>query len=329
MAILNIVTNKPGNIGVVPRRIEVLSTDDRDTIIEAGYLSNSTFNQVNVIYPTDIVDMTYSYNSATGTGTYEEFTVTFSGGVITLTSAVDPDIVLLPVVSGDFSVFNGTTGQMKDAGYSPTNAAKTKVIMANGATVANHIMVSTDTAGTSGNVGAGATAINDGSIQAGTPSIGGSLISFSVTAANGAFVFKAADSVLNTTTTITHADMGQTTTFTIPDPGNINASLLTAAGSTLVSGNLIKASGTTGKVTDVGARIIANTTGTYAGGGTSNTFAATGLTSAAKGSAVIRASTNSVAITKALPGTDTLAITFSADPGANTTVDYIYSTAAI
>lgn len=69
--------------------------------------------------------------------------------------------------------------------------------------------------------------------------------------------------------------------------------------------------------------IIANTTAAYAGGGTSNAYAATGLTVASKVSAVIRASTNAVAIAKALPGTDTLTVTFTADPGANTTVDYI------
>lgn len=68
---------------------------------------------------------------------------------------------------------------------------------------------------------------------------------------------------------------------------------------------------------------IAGTTAAYAGGGTSNAFAATGLTVNSKVSAVIRASTNDVAIAKALPGTDTLTVTFTADPGAATTVDYI------
>lgn len=76
------------------------------------------------------------------------------------------------------------------------------------------------------------------------------------------------------------------------------------------------------------ASIIANTTAAYAGGGTSNAYTATGLTVNSKVSAVIRASTNAVSICKALPGTNTLTVTFSADPGANTTVDYIALTAA-
>lgn len=96
----------------------------------------------------------------------------------------------------------------------------------------------------------------------------------------------------------------------------------------VVANNLVKFSATTGTISDAGARIISNTTAAYAGGGTSNAFTATGLTSASVGSAVIRASTNAVSIAKALPGTNTLTITFSADPGSGTTVDYIYSTAA-
>lgn len=72
------------------------------------------------------------------------------------------------------------------------------------------------------------------------------------------------------------------------------------------------------------SRIISGTTGTYAGGGTSNAFTVTGLVAASTGAAVIRTSTNAVAIAKAVPSTNTLTITFSADPGAGTTVDYIY-----
>lgn len=113
------------------------------------------------------------------------------------------------------------------------------------------------------------------------------------------------------------------TTLDIPASGK-----LAVAAAALVNNNLVKADGVAGAVKDAGCRIISGTTPTYGGGGTSNTFTVTGLTSAAKGTAVIRTSTNSVSITKALPGTDSLAITFSADPGAGTTVDYIYTTAA-
>lgn len=64
------------------------------------------------------------------------------------------------------------------------------------------------------------------------------------------------------------------------------------------------------------------TTTAYGGGGTSNAFTATGLAATDIVVATILASTNSVAITKAVPTTNTLTITFSADPGAGTTVQW-------
>lgn len=65
------------------------------------------------------------------------------------------------------------------------------------------------------------------------------------------------------------------------------------------------------------------TTATYAGGGTSHAFVATGLTASSIVTANILTSTNSVSITKVVPSANTLTITFSADPGTGTTVNYI------
>ncbi|WP_231861886.1 hypothetical protein [Legionella hackeliae] len=157
------------------------------------------------------------------------FEVVVSGDQVSLQAAIDAGSVTLPVVDGNFANFDGTTGKIKDDCFLPSNAAKTRVVMAGAATVVN---------------------------------------------------------------------------------------------------NLSQFADTTGTVKDAGYRIIANTTAAYAGGGTNNVFVATGLSAGAVGSPVIRTSTNSVSITKALPGTNTLDITFSADPGAGTTVDYIYTTAA-
>lgn len=64
------------------------------------------------------------------------------------------------------------------------------------------------------------------------------------------------------------------------------------------------------------------TTAAYAGGGTSNAYTATGLVATDVVVATILASTNSVSITKAVPSANTLTVTFSADPGADTTVQW-------
>lgn len=120
------------------------------------------------------------------------------------------------------------------------------------------------------------------------------------------------------TPTITSAG---TQFFSYVNPGSVSTT------GTLVNGDLATYSGTTGTLTDPGYRIIANTTATFAGGGTTNAFVATGLTANSKGSCVIRQSTNAVEIAKAFPTANTLSVTFSADPGTGTTVDYIYTTA--
>lgn len=64
------------------------------------------------------------------------------------------------------------------------------------------------------------------------------------------------------------------------------------------------------------------TTAAYGGGGTSNAYTATGLAATDIVVASILASTNAVSICKVVPTTNTLTITFSADPGAGTTVQW-------
>ncbi len=191
-------------------------------------------------------------------------------------------------------------------------------------TIADHIATYADV---DGNLAENATtAINGGNLQAGLSGTAGYLASFPTTALKGSLRVTGVANTGDTVTTISNVAMGQASVISIPDPATATANFAVAP-AVLVNNNLVKASGTGGLVADAGARIVSNTTAAYAGGGTSNAFTANGLTVASKGSAVIRASTNSVSITKALPGTNTLTITFSADPGADTTVDYIYTTA--
>jgi hypothetical protein len=191
-------------------------------------------------------------------------------------------------------------------------------------TIANHIATYTNVSGGLGEDAA--TAINGGNVQAGLSGTAGTVASFPATSAKGSLALAAVANTGNTVTTISNAAMGQASVVSIPDPGAATAGFVVAPAA-LVNNNLVKASGTAGLVADAGARIIANTTAAFGGGGTTNTYTATGLTSTCVGTAVILASTNSVSITKAVPGTNTLAITFSADPGAATTVNYLYVTA--
>lgn len=108
-------------------------------------------------------------------------------------------------------------------------------------------------------------------------------------------------------------------TLALPDADTT----LTLAGSTSVSAfgaTLVDDATKLVALTTLGVKRA--TTAAYGGGGTSNAFTATGLVSTDIVVATILASTNAVSICKAVPTADTLTITFSADPGAGTTVQW-------
>lgn len=96
-----------------------------------------------------------------------------------------------------------------------------------------------------------------------------------------------------------------------------------------VAGNMPKFNNTTGQLIDSGAKILAGVTASFGGGSVSNAYTITGLDATSYGSAVILTSANTASIIKAVPSTNTLTVTFSADPGAGTTLTYMYATAAL
>jgi hypothetical protein len=155
MGILAFNTNTTGLVGqtVDPRRGSMTTTDNLATITTPGYLNNQN-NAGSPIFPTDVFEVLYNFNINTKTFNFGIFTLTYSQATgFTLVQWANPGDVLLPVVSGDFANFNGTTGQISDAGFSPTNAAKTKVVMLNAAPTINHVAIFTAADGTIGDGG--------------------------------------------------------------------------------------------------------------------------------------------------------------------------------
>ena len=134
--------------------------------------------------------------------------------------------VTLPVVSGDFVVFDGTLGALKDAGYSASDPAKTVVVMAGSAVVVNHIAKFVDTAGTIDDT-AGA-AINSGNIQAGLSGTAGTLGSFPSAGSSGELIVAAVtNSSGNFNTTISNASaVGQSQVVSIPDGGSATSNFI-------------------------------------------------------------------------------------------------------
>jgi len=184
-----------------------------------------------------------------------------------------------------------------------------------------------DSAGTQ-HITSGNLEVDAGNILAGIDATAGYFESHPSTTASGTLRLAAVDSSADVAVTISNADHGQATVYSIPDVGAATGQFLVKTAA-LVDGQLIKASGTAGKVVDAGFSVIANTTAAYGGGGTSNAFTATGLAATSIVTASILTSTNAVSIAKVVPTANTLTITFSADPGASTTVSYIAITPAV
>lgn len=222
--------------------------------------------------------------------------------------------VTLPVVNGNFSVFDGTAGSMQDLGYSPTNAAKTKVIMANAAVLANHIACFTDTAGTVDDDSA--TAINAGNLQAGLSGTAGYLASFPATSARGSLRLVAANNAGDTVTQITNASFAQASVLTIPDPGATGNFCLRPAA--LVNGNLVRASGVAGLLADSGYAIKAVNGAVALGGSATQSFSDAFVTALSVVIGFWATSANAVNIQKIVPGVSSFDVISSGDAGAGT-----------
>lgn len=281
----------PVTNGNLPQFKFAIFGDNLATITTAGYLNSASIQAGIPLSNADVIQCLYSYNQQTGSGTYGVFTVSIaaSNGKITLTEWTGTSGVVLPTIANHIATYTNTTGTLSE---DP------------------------------------ATAISGGSIQAGLSGTAGTLASFPGTASKGSLVIAAVANTGNTTTTISNAAMGQASVISIPDPAGATADFVVAP-SALVNGNFVKASGTAGLIVDGGAAIHAGTTGTFAGGGTSNAFTVTGMASTWIVVASNLTATNSVSITKVVPSTNTLTITWSADPGASTTVSWIAFTAAV
>ena len=296
MSIISFNTLTPGLIGVTPRTTQMVTTDNLATITTAGYLNKQGqvlqgFN----VQPTDVIFVNFSYSVASNSGTFGIFLPSISNGIITLTSWANPSDVLLPVVAGDFANFNGTTGQISDQGYLPSDATKTAVVMANGAVILNHIGTFKDTAGTIGNDAA--TAINGGNLQAGLSGTAGTLASFPGTAANGSLVLAAVNAGGAFNTTISNGTMGQSTVYTMGDIGASTGGLVVATSAILM-------------------KAVAGAAA--AGGAAAQSFSDAFCSSGSNVVGNWNTQANPVSVLKIVPGNGSFVVTSSGDAGVGT-----------
>jgi hypothetical protein len=253
MAIIQILTETPGQINTPNiRRVRIITTDSLATVTTAGYLNQASL-QGNTIYNTDEIVMWYGATATasgiTNPGTFETFTASIANGIITLVVDVSGGNVLLPVVSNNFASFNGTSGQIKDGGYLPSDSTKTRVVMAGSATAIGIMAKFVDITGTIDDT-AGAVS-NLGNISAGASGTAGTFISFPTTAANGSFIWAAVGNAGNFNATVSPiSTLGQSTVYTIPDAGAATAKFLLDTG-TNASGTFTTLTATTANITNL------------------------------------------------------------------------------
>ena len=224
--------------------------------------------------------------------------------------------------SGNFFVTlrNASFGQTSNVTIPDPGVSNSNVAILPAAVTANNLAVYNSTTGLLGlNAGTATTLGNLFLGKSGTP---GALRSYDTAPTSGAFVFQGRANSGDFFIALRNNAMGQSTTINFPDPAAASCDVLLTAGS-IAAGNLVVATGgDNGAMADIGAGPIAGSTPVYAGGGTSNAFSVSNMTSACRVGAVILTSTNDVSIVKCVPGAATLTVTFSADPGANTVVMY-------
>lgn len=211
MPILAITTDVAGLVGVKPRVIYIDTNDTLAVVTTAGYL-NKVVQEGAIISEEDIAIVSTRTTPASTTISLAWLQVNKTGQNWSLIPAVSPGSVTLP-------------------------------------TIANHLIVSTNTTGQLANLTG--TAINNGSLQAGLSGTAGTLISYPATASKGSLIVAATANTGNTNVTITNAAFGQASVLTLPDPAGAAAEFVLAPAA-LVNNNLVKASGTAGLIADAG-----------------------------------------------------------------------------
>ena len=300
--IYQLPTPLPANVGISPVFKFMVSGDSLSTVTTAGYL-----NQVSLEgYPVnngDVIQALIDYIPATAFGTYAVFTASIAAGsgIITLEEFnTASGGVVLPTTVGSIATYNSTEGELTQ---NPTIAATTGSILAGGNITSQSGIIS---AGELGNQG----------------------ILYLNCEGGGNFVIEGGTTGGSYQTLLTNSEITRNSNYTIPVIAGGTSSGATAnlaiaeTGAFTAAGQLVAAFNTSGALATSGFKLLYGITSAFTGGTASTTYTATGLTTSSVVTGVILSSTNTVSITKIIAEIDSFLCYFSADPGANTTVQW-------
>lgn len=358
MTILQITTDFAGQVGILPRLVRLLSDDDYSTITGAGYLNGAAAMGVTILPTDFIfASYSDGYGSFNPSFSGPEITLVptpdnggVSGPVLTNHIAVFTDTAGvisddaatainggniqagLSGTAGYFASFPGTASKgslrltavantgdtVTDISNAAMGQASTLSIPDPGASTANFIISKSASAATQ-HITTGALQVDAAALISGISTGGfvGKVQLFPTTASKGSLTWQAVANSGDTATIFQTAALGQATTYTVPDPVGA-AGAIVVAPSALVSGNLVKASGTAGLVVDQGFSMKAVAGAAAAGGAAAQSFTDAFCTS---GSNVIgnwNTQANAVSVLKIVPGNGSFVVTSSADAGVGT-----------
>ena len=286
MSLLELERISVGQVGLKPGSVKMLTTDNLATITAAGYL-NGIGNQIVPsvqLAPSDLIECLYNYVPSTDVGTLVFLSVSISHGVITLSVAANP--LSEPLTNGHIFVGNAS------------NVA-TDVAMTGDITISN-----------TGVTAIGAGVIVNADINA------AAAIAFSklATLASGNILVGSAGGVA-------------TSVVMSGDATIIASGALTIANNAITTAKILAANVTLAKLAagiTPAAVIKFFGQNTSVGGSPTEAFVVTGALAASDRAFVeiVNNGTNNVTVLQSVVTNDTLTITFSADPAADTIFNY-------
>lgn len=292
MTILSKTIGSVGQVGVVPRRIQFVVTDLLAVVIAAGYLQPDHLYP-DTIQPTDIIDMYYGATSLNAPGTYGEFLVSITAGVITLVQAEGS--VALPTIVNHIATYNSVAGGLGEDASTAINGGN----------------IQAGLSGTAGYVASFPSTAAKGSLHVtAVANTGDTLTTISNVAMGQASVVSIPDPA-----------------------NAVGRFLVGATATPFTSGHIVASSGTGGLVVDSGlattavqlnTNIKAVRSSDIGGAGAGPiTITLAGVVATSVIVASIVSSSNTVSIAKVTPGTGNFTVLFSGDPGAACVLNYL------
>jgi hypothetical protein len=329
MGIISINTDTPGLVGVNPRNVKIISSDNLATVLEEGYLNPITLEGYTIL-TTDVIQMWYDYVNDANPGTYDEFTVSITDGVITLVMETQTGNVTtnLPTVARNVPVWSDTAGELDKTGYVISNQAFPNVVTVESGNGVHNIAVFYDESGSIEDLGIafsnpnlpvvvsvnGATVVNNLPEFADTA---GTIRDSGISPTNGALAkvssFSGTSVAANIPVFSDTAGSIQPSTVSFSNASNPKASTVSGA---ITVGHVPSFTDTSGSIIDSGQRMPFATSVSGAAGSATVVFTVPGVALADACWFAPNTIINSVAqVSCAATGTNQVTVVFTGDTG--------------